>query len=544
MSITSVIAHGATLQTDEPPVVDPWSVLDSMPADIDIAAMVENPAQQLLSESGQASRSFLRSLGVMSKTRQAWASLGELFGSDADGAVKALMSGRVVLLVDSLFENSDNPLALMSTADTNWVVMAEVDDDAFVNLRKKLKPVPREIVAGVPVYGIEQGRYALVMINGQEGGLGRVMLSPKGGRALLERTLETIVYQLKQSRVEPIVKGPVPLWEQGRSWSLALRVRADAILPGIESEEIGQQEVGSRHLRMLAGTTETGFKVSMALQANGEIPLGRAPIGMLDGLGDHVVMAMASSSVMQLALDDEEGLSIFLGHAKQRPGTVLTPDGSLMVLTEDDTRLFGSDESPMGFTVLSVFEEGGVDAVTMDAIIEPLVMNDGNASGVGASGLFPSAPQNTPLQYNGKFPNAVRSQSVLDEEGKITRVSWKTTERRGSSDLIFSLGDEETNTGGHVRMLDRAAGLLAAVGDPDQSGMGGAPALSSVVMSGFVRVRTLLNSMPEWKWVGAGLMGNGEVSETNEPGIDLIKWEVVDDAGVLRGSIRFEKDAS
>lgn len=533
------IARDAIMHPDEPAIVDPWSVLDSMPADIDIAAMVENPARHLLSESGQASRSFLGSLGLMNKTKRAWSTLGELLESDADDAVETLMSGRVVLLVDSLFENSGNPLSLMSTADTNWVVMAEVDDAAFAKLRKKLKPVPREIVAGVPVYGIEQGRYALVMINGHDGGLGRVMLSPKGGRALLERSLEAVVAQAKLNKVMLVSQGPTPHWEPGRAWSLALRVRADVVLPGFESEH-DRPATGSRHLRVLAGTTQTGFEVSMAIKAHGDIPLGRAPVGLLGGLGDDVVLAMASSSVMRLALDDEEGLSIFLGDAKGRPGTVLSPDGSLMVLTNDDTRLLGGGDGPVGFTVLSVFEEGRVNALTMDELIEPLVMQDDDVSD---GRLFPRTSQSTPLMYNGKFPSAVRSQSVIDEDGKVTLVSWKTTERRGSSDLIFSLADDGINTGQRVRMLDRAAGLLAAVGDSDRNGTGGAPALSSVVMSGFVRVGGLLSSMPEWKLVGGGLFGDGPASATNELGLDRVRWEVVDDSGVLRGTVQFEKDA-
>ncbi len=144
---------GAEICVERSPEVreDHWSIVDTFPADIDLVAVVDDPSEQLLSGAGRASRTMLGSIGMFNKTRRAWGALGDLFETDADGVVGALMSGRVVVLVDGVFDETSNPLKVMYAADTNWAVMGEVDTEVFEQLRKKLKPVPREIVDGVSI---------------------------------------------------------------------------------------------------------------------------------------------------------------------------------------------------------------------------------------------------------------------------------------------------------------------------------------------------------------------------------------------------------
>ncbi|MBL4810478.1 MAG: hypothetical protein JKY43_10535, partial [Phycisphaerales bacterium] len=203
---------------------EPWALLNSFPAEIDIVAVLDNPAEQLLSETGQRSRALLGSVGMFGKSHRAWGALGELFETDADGVIGKLLSGRVVVLIDSVFEQAGNPMGLISSADTNWVVMAEVDGADLKGLRQKLKPVPREIVRGVAVYGIESGRYWFVMLRGEDGKKSRVMLSPKGGRELLDRVLPAVLEGSKK-----IDDGTVtPRWAGAGDWSAALRVPANS----------------------------------------------------------------------------------------------------------------------------------------------------------------------------------------------------------------------------------------------------------------------------------------------------------------------------
>ncbi|MBL4808482.1 MAG: hypothetical protein JKY43_00290 [Phycisphaerales bacterium] len=64
-------------------------------------------------------------------------------------------------------------------------------------------------------------------------------------------------------------------------------------------------------------------------------------------------------------------------------------------------------------------------------------------------------------------------------------------------------------------------------------GLDDAPAASSVVMSGFIRVHALLDSMEDMQWLGNMDMITG---------LDRISWEVVDDEGALRGTVLIEKE--
>jgi hypothetical protein len=488
----------------------PWELVDSFPADIDLVAVVDNPAKALLSDEGQASRGFIGSIGLFGKTRQAWGSMAELLGTDADGVIEQLLSRRVVVVVDSLIEHTENPVMMINTADTNWVLMGEVAEgsDAFVALRKRLKPIPREIVSGVAVYGIEQGRYALVMLNPSDGQAGRLILCPKGGRDLLERVLESV-----KGAKAIAAEAPIPVWRQDSDWALALRVRADSWIERFQD----QTPISRSHVRLFMGKSEEGVAMELAMPYRGNRIQGDAPIGMLDALAEDVVGAMATAGIFRLVLDQEEGLSILLrsDDPGDLEGTVLEPNGALMVFDGDDLRSIQRGTDSMGMTMLSIFDAGGVDASGMDAVIEPMVFED--------TGSFPGVSQNVGGSYRGLFPKAVRTHEIIDQQGLAGNVSWLTSQRSATSDLIFSFGDTDTDTAKRVRSISELVASLDAIG--------GGEAQNAVIMKGYARIRALIDSLGASAWLG---------SKTKLDEMGFVRWEVVQEAKALRGSVRIE----
>ncbi|MBO6513684.1 MAG: hypothetical protein JJ974_06955 [Phycisphaerales bacterium] len=496
-----------------------WSIIDAFPADIDLVAVVDDPSEQLMSGAGRASRNMLGQIGMFSKTRRAWGALGELFETDADGVVDALMSGRVVLLVDGLIDDTSNPLSLMYAADTNWVVMGELDAGIFDQLRKKLKPVPREIVAGIPIYGIESGRYSMVMLKGSEDQKPRVMLSPKSGRALLERAMGAI----QKEHTGPIGEHPVPRWSFDEQWGVALRVRVDPWVGMLGRFGWDGSSDQIEHLRCVIGASGDGFEVGAAIHYRGDVPSGSAPVGLLGALGDDTVIAMAASSIIRMDLAQEDGLSIVLGNEREdglgaggldQPMNGLTrmmPSGSLFVFSTQDMSTM-SDQDAVGMTVLGSFESGAIDAGRVDSIMESVVID-----------LPEDSSAHT--RYAGLFPAAVRTCEIEDDD--VSRVAWLTTERSNSSELIFSFSGDGVETGARVRKLAETSAAFDAIheqngGDP-QSG-------SSVLLSGFVRVGALIESMSNTQW-----MGNVDLVS----GLGLVNWEVLLDEGVLRARVVF-----
>jgi hypothetical protein len=489
---------------------NPWGFIDSLPSDLDLVAVVDNPARAMLSAEGQASRGFIGSMGLFGKTRQAWGSMAELLGTNADGVIEQLLSERVVIVVDSLIEREVNPFLMVNKADANWVLMGEVSGgkDAFGALRKRLKPIPREIVNGVAVYGIEQGRYALVMLNPKEGEDGRVMLCPKGGRALLERVLGSIQ---KQDELQ-LHAQPTPSWRGQDDWSIALRVRVDSWTQLLDERDAGK----SKHVRLLMGKSDGGVAVELAMPFDGEQFSGAAPVGILDALDDDVVGAMASAGIFQLVLDDQEGLSILLkGNELPKSGSVLEPAGVLMMLDRDDLRLIQNGVESMGMTMLSIFDVGAVDASSMDAAIEPMVFRDPtNFQGVSAQASG---------SYQGLFPKAVRSHEISDEFGEVSNVSWLTSERSESSDLIFSFGDQDTETSKRVRSVSELVASLDAIG--------GGVVQSAVVLKGFAKINALAESFGASAWMG---------TDATIEDMGTVRWELLQEVGALRGRVMIE----
>lgn len=525
-AFVSPLARGgvAVIGPDERALEDrrePWGLLDSFPEDIEFIAVLDQPSKQLLSGSGKAARSFVGSMGLFSKTRFAWRSLGEILETDADGVVEKLMSGRVVLMVDGLFDGNANPLNLMVTADTNWVVMAEVDDPTMALIRKKLKPVPRELVGGgIAVYGIEQGRYSMVMLNGDAHNKPRVILSPKGGRGLLERALQGI--NRGQRVVEP---GALPVLTDAQDWSVAVRVRADRLFGSMLDSLTTKKNLGRGlfHVRGLIGGNEAGMELAIAMPYDEEVLHGRAPIEMLSAMDEQVICAGVTSSITKMNFDIVGGLSVLMRESNAiqtaNQDRVLAPSGSLFVFTADDLNKL-DDDGPLGLTILSVFDRDQIDAVSADALIEPM-LNQSLPGGVGA-GLGGLAMN--PSSYSGQFPRAVRAHTVVDDDGVRTQVAWKASPRSETSELVISIGDDPIRAGDRVRMLDRASETLDAIGGSTKD--------SPVVFQGFLRLGELVRALNQVRW-----MGVGQVDES----LGLVTWEIVQDRAALRGQLMFEK---
>ncbi len=497
-----------------------WSVLDSFPSDIDIAAMFNNPAEHLLSESGHASRSFLGSFGLFAKTRRAWEALAELFETDADGVVKALMAGRVVLLADSLFDESSNPFELINRVDTNWVVMAEVHRDAIDGLLRRLKPVPREIVGGVPVYAIEQGRYALVMLSrpgNDKNALDTVMLAPKGARGLLERAMQT----MQMANPTTGQSTSAPKWENDQQWTIAVRVRVD-------------DWSDQNHVRGMVGESDQGYEVSLCMPHEGQVPGGRPPVGILGSLQDDTVMAMAISSVVELRYEEGKGLNIGIRDEENNDGyaQVLYPDGALIVMSKEDIVGLTQGQEAAGVTVMAMFgvDQKEINARWVDGLVEPMLLENETGEGSGRS-------------YDGLFPQAIRSHRVTNSAGQPASVSWKTTRRTGVSDIIFSLGDEPIDTAQRVRTLDTVAMSLDALAGEPSTG-------SAVLMSGFIELGAFLESLAPL----TNLFPQQEPQQESrqEPQQEMVNrvqrlsWQLYyddenDGSGVLRARLLFEK---
>lgn len=472
---------------------------------------------------------MLGSIGMFNKTRRAWGAIGALFETDADGVVGALMSGRVVVLVDGVFDETSNPLKVMYAADTNWAVMGEVDTEVFDQLRKKLKPVPREIVGGVPVYGIESGRYLMVMLKGVDGSKSRVMLSPKSGRDLLERALGAVM----NAPAQPVARHAIPRWSFDEGWGVAMRIRVDAWTGMLGRFGWETQTTKPEHLRCVLGSTDDGVEVSVAMVYRGDIPCGQAPVGLLGALGDDTVIAMAAASVIRMDLIEEGGLSIMLGNSvddRIKVGTLdrsvegttrLIPEGSLFVFSTQDMSTM-DDQDGVGMTVLSSYQAGAIDAELVDSVIEPLVLDATDGS--------------RRTQYNGLFPKAVRTCELEDADDQSSRVSWLTSQRTSGSELIFSFSGNKVDTGARVRKLSEASAAFDAInagrnlGGIEQGNDRLADGGSSVLLSGFIRVGALLESMADTQW-----MGNVELISD----LGLVSWEVLLDDGVLRAKVEF-----
>jgi hypothetical protein len=98
-----------------------------------------------------------------------------------------------------------------------------------------------------------------------------------------------------------------------------------------------------------------------------------------------------------------------------------------------------------------------------------------------------------------------------------------TSQRSATSDLIFSFGDTDTDTAKRVRSISELVASLDAIG--------GGEAQNAVIMKGYARIRALIDSLGASAWLG---------SKTKLDEMGFVRWEVVQEAKALRGSVRIE----
>lgn len=152
----------------------PRHAAESMPADLDLIAVVDNAAALRRTEAGPGlealSRALLSPEGAMKK----WSLFARSIGLTEAEAFDAIFGARVVVVASDLWGDR-----------SQWALLAEVSRDTERRLRKTLRAAPRALVAGRAVYAVENGRFELTMQ--ERGSFTHLLITRADDRALFDR---------------------------------------------------------------------------------------------------------------------------------------------------------------------------------------------------------------------------------------------------------------------------------------------------------------------------------------------------------------------
>ncbi|MFM9959058.1 MAG: hypothetical protein ACKVZJ_13415 [Phycisphaerales bacterium] len=156
-----------------------------VPDDVAFFFAVDDSAELRRGPIGGFARALIDGVAGFTQTFTAWDRLAKDLDWKPDEAFDALLGRRVV------FAARSDPAAPGAGRLGPWVLMSEVSSATARRLTERLRPMPRELVAGTPVLSVEGGRFQLGLArrgaDDDDGFL--LMLAESSGAALLEQSL-------------------------------------------------------------------------------------------------------------------------------------------------------------------------------------------------------------------------------------------------------------------------------------------------------------------------------------------------------------------
>lgn len=494
----------------------PFSAFESIPAEIDAAAVFDNPAETLLlSPVGRTIRTLLATGNVFTQTERAWQALGRAFDAPVDDTIRALLSNRVVVVWDGFERGEHNMLGLTNSIDTRWALVCEVEPRYLREIRNAMRPVKREIVHGRPVYAIEQGRYRVVMLeNSKPGEMATVLLAPSNGSELLSNVLAHLQDRRSTPAAATLITGHDEMLstlaqehaninndQPTFAFMARTGVMLNTILPDAkppvgntpDAEPVFAAIVAIDH-QSLACTFASDLRVSPDLRD--------APVALLDAVGQDAVFALAASRAVRLSLTSNSmsiGFGLEPGTSGPEPQTDPQPEHGhanaeqaaedifdapmLLTIVPLDPTDHAPTHTPyetrpamqrMGIcvTIENPRRDNGQSALLLDQSIQSVIETYDPQQAPDFLGRFPEIPRSVSLHSTTQSEEV--SKQAMVTPGWLEHnpeIAWLSSASTDHDRIIASIGPEHTDPTHRVLQVQQAARTLDALGAQQPSGV-------------------------------------------------------------------------
>lgn len=178
--VFGALTMGQALATQSPTALrDGTELLERLPANIDAAFSVTDAARLRQGPAGAAVQRWISELNALEGTRRGWSLLADRLDVEQGVAFDGLLGGQAVLAL----------ARREAGAPIDWLVLAAVDSAMDVRVVRRTRAVPRRIVHGRAVLGLEEESFLLSTLPPLVDGRSVLALAPAGAEWLLVRTL-------------------------------------------------------------------------------------------------------------------------------------------------------------------------------------------------------------------------------------------------------------------------------------------------------------------------------------------------------------------
>lgn len=154
-------------------------LLERLPADLEAAFSISNAKDLRQGPAGESVQRWMGELNALEGTRRAWALLARRLGVEQGDAFDSLLGGQAVVALAR--KEAGAPL--------DWLVLAAVESAMDVRVVRRTRAVPRKIVYGRAVLGLEEESFLLATLPPMGDGRSVLVFAPAGAEWLLVRTL-------------------------------------------------------------------------------------------------------------------------------------------------------------------------------------------------------------------------------------------------------------------------------------------------------------------------------------------------------------------
>ena len=457
----------------------PFETMATIPDQVDAAAVFNNPAESiLLSPVGRSMRSLLALGGVFTQTEDAWGTLARTFDEPVDATIRSLLSGEVAVIWDDMGDQQ-NAEGISGALDSNWTLICKVQPEYLQRIRRSLKPVKREIVHNRPLYAIEQGRFAISLIDAPKNDQAdqdadrkaTVLLAPRSGTDLLKAVLEHENRRdLRNTR--PITAGHEPMLAElssyhdslgDGSWSFVFISQLE-LLNALFVQPAPQSQDDPRTIAALVKLNKDTLLCTFATDVAIEEDTPDAPIELFDALAPDSVFTIATSRAPTLNLT-RNAFSFNLAVSSEAPGGVPTDpvfDAPALIA------LSAGDASSMSVTACFVNgkREDGLSAKLSDNTARSMISAFDPSQSPDFQGRFPQSLRQIDL----RMPDDVQ-RDPGDWPGLTPSLAWRTTSTNAHDLIIVSIAPDQDAPSREIDRIEDAALTLDALDAEPRTGV-------------------------------------------------------------------------
>lgn len=479
----------------------PTDLFAFIPDSADAAIVFNDPANQLFtSESGQSIHQLISKVGLFSRTRSAFDSLAQAFGSDSGQTINAVFSNRVLIAWEAK-KNKENStlMEFVQNMDTQWAMLCEIEPESIVRLKQHFEPKPRSIEQGCTLWAIEQGRYDLVILEPSNDTKALLLFSPRASKPLFESMLN----QINAAR-NPVPAHRAPTQSPSLlDTAIPLQSTLSQMQPGapwlaawvIQSAHTSDhQPKPTQAIAGLLHLDTSALSITFTSNTPLDMPPGNAPVGLLGAIGDDAIMATALARTPTLTLSQNHLSTSLSFSASTNDSQSAQADPSI------STNYAGGP----GLFVLSSPTPNTPDQAPSQAVMtlmtwlgQPPTNTDESPAATPAERIdrlieemFIQIGTQSPPSYLGRFPSAIRTYTFEPSKdthrqsdptrgsswpGDNPTISWLAHESQAEpSDaadfaVIAAIGPRGAPTSRSIEWIANAADNLSAINtSPDQ----------------------------------------------------------------------------